>query len=619
MIVYENTLNNFISDVVLNEISDKILTIMRDKHLSGGSSSEINSWNNSLHFMKDVLDTPSIPKDCNVAIEYNIPQTSKRVDFMIVGSDEYNKDHVIIVELKQWAKVSKIDDISKHSVLSDLRSNEPTAHPSYQAYSYKSLLLNYCDKLDLENNQINPCAYLHNMNESYREVLEDEIYSDWIEEAPAFFKNDVIKLRNFINQYIKAKSSDGQLLYKIDFGRIKPQKTLQDSLDSMLTGNEEFKMIDDQVVAFDKIMKAIYNAQNDNKKHVVIISGGPGTGKSVLAINVLARSIINLGLNATYITKNMAPRKCYEKLLSNGNAKKEVDLKMAFKSPHSLPNIPNNGIDVGIFDEAHRMQKKPFMYQGSDMLEDAIKASRVSIFFVDEDQKITVNDCYNIKLIKEYAERLGAIVDTKEPFELQSQFRCNGSDGYIAFINNLLGIKETANKIFDLSDFEIKVFDDPNDLRNELRIKNSINNKSRMVAGYCYDWNVKNKRGEWDIILPNDFKAKWNLQNDEIFAINPNSFEQVGCIHTCQGMEFDYVGVIIGKDLIYKDNQVQTNKYAISKDDKTSKIRGCSNLKEADKLIKNTYKVLLTRGQKGCYIYCEDNNLRDYIKSCISK
>ena len=617
MIVYENTLNSFINDVVMNSISDKILSIMKDKHLSGGSTSEVNSWNNSLHFMKDVLDTQSIPKDCNVAIEYNIPQTSKRVDFMIVGKDNNNQDHVVIVELKQWAKVSKKDNVSKHTIISDLRGGEPTAHPSYQAYSYKSLLINYCDKLNLSSNQLNPCAYLHNMSENYRNILEDEIYNDWIEEAPVFLKSDVLKLRNFINQYIKAKSNDGQLLYKIDFGRIKPQKSLQDSLDSMLCGNEEFKMIDDQVVAFDLIMKAIYNAQNDNKKHVVIVSGGPGTGKSVLAINVLARSIIDLGLNASYITKNMAPRKCYEKLLSKGNAKKAVDLKMAIKSPHALPYIHNNGLDVGIFDEAHRMQKMPYMYKGSDMLEDAINASRVSIFFVDEDQRITVNDCYNINYIKEYAERLGAIIDTKEPFELTSQFRCNGSDGYIAFINDLLNISDTANKTFDLSNFEIKVFDDANVMSDELRIKNEINNKARIVAGYCYDWNVKNKRGDWDIILPNDFKAKWNLEGDDIWAINPKSFDEVGCIHTCQGMEFDYVGVIIGKDLIYRDGKVKTNKLAISKDDKTSKIRGCKNESLADRLIKNTYKVLLTRGQKGCYIYCEDIALREYIKERI--
>ena len=139
MIVYQETLKNFTEDVVLNRITDKIKGLMKEKHLSGGSAGEVNAWNNSLRFMKDVLDAPEFPNDCSIAIEYNIPQTSKRVDFMVVGKDKEEKDHVVIVELKQWAKCNKIDDISKHSIESDMKNDKIVAHPSYQAYSYKSL------------------------------------------------------------------------------------------------------------------------------------------------------------------------------------------------------------------------------------------------------------------------------------------------------------------------------------------------------------------------------------------------------------------------------------------------------------------------------------------------
>lgn len=619
MIVYEDTLGNFKQDVLLNEITDEIYENLRRLKLSGGTRSEINSWNNSLHFMKDVLECKELPDDIKVAVEYNIPQTSKRVDFMVLGSDSNSEDNLIIVELKQWSMVSKIDDSFKHSIMSDLRSHEPTAHPSYQAYSYKSLLVNYCDDVELKKDNIHSCAYLHNLNEKYRDVIEDEIYADWTSEAPAFLQKDVLKLRTFITKYIKAKSSDGELLYKIDYGRIRPQKALQDSLDSMLCGNEEFKMIDEQVVAYDMIMKTIENATKDNKKHVMIIEGGPGTGKSVLAINVLAKCISELRLNASYITKNSAPRNCYSQLLTKGNAKKLVDLKLAIKSPHSLPSTPKNGIDVGLFDEAHRMQHKPYMYKGNDMLYDAIYACKTSIFFVDLDQRVTVNDCYDVNDIIETAKNQGAVIDFEKPFELTSQFRCNGSDSYISFINNLLGISKTANTTISNKDFEFRVFDDPTLLRDELRKKNEVNNKARMVAGYCYDWNVKYKRGEWDLEIGNDFKAKWNLEGDSIFAINPNSFEQVGCIHTVQGMEFDFVGVFIGKDLYYDGKSVKTNKLAVSKDDRSSGIRGCKDEALADRLIRNTYKVLLTRGQKGCYIYCEDKALNEYIKGHITE
>lgn len=618
MIIYNKSLKDFKTDVTFNMMQSILLKTLREKGLSGGSASEINSWNNSLHFMKDVLDDSYFDNECQVAIEYNIPQTSKRVDFMIMGNNN-DEDHVVIIELKQWSRVNKIDDNCDHSIMSDLRSHEPVAHPSYQAYSYKQLILDYCNNsVSINNETLKPCAYLHNLSEEYRPVIEDNLYHEWIDEAPVFLQSDVLKLRNFIKNYIKLKANDGSLLYKIEEGRLKPTKSLQDALDSMLCGNKEFHMIDEQVVAYDKIMKAIKESQNDTKKHVLIITGGPGTGKSVLAINILARCIIDLKLNASYITKNMAPRKCYANLLAKGNAKKMVNLQKAIQSPRCLPNTIYNGLDVGIFDEAHRMQKKPYRYLGNDMLEDAIKASKVSIFFVDDDQRITINDKYDVNSIIMYAKKENAIIH--KPYELTSQFRCDGSDGYISFLNNLLEIKQTANTNFEFNNLKVKVFDDPNKMRDELRELNKINNKTRMIAGYCYDWNVKNNKGEWDIILPNDFKAKWNLANDDYRAVNPNSFEEIGCIHTCQGMEFDYVGVFIGKDLYYKDGHVKTNRNAISKDDKTSGIRlkSTSN-EEADKLIRRTYKVLLTRGIKGCYIYCEDEALRNYLKEKLKK
>ena len=155
-------------------------------------------------------------------------------------------------------------------------------------------------------------------------------------------------------------------------------------------------------------------------------------------------------------------------------------------------------------------------------------------------------------------------------------------------------------------------------MRDELRKINAVNNKARMVAGYCYDWNGKNRRSDVHIALPGGFQAKWNLENDKIWAINPRSFEEVGCIHTAQGLEFDYVGVLIGKDLTYDraTGRVITDKTAISKDDKSSGIRGASD-PEARRLILNTYKTLLTRGQKGCFVYCEDDALKEYFKRMV--
>ena len=251
------------------------------------------------------------------------------------------------------------------------------------------------------------------------------------------------------------------------------------------------------------------------------------------------------------------------------------------------------------------------------MLEDAIDKSLVSIFFIDENQIVTTKDKGTINKIIEVANKFNSEVHYDDELKLTAQFRCNGSDEYIAFLNNLLEIENTANLKLNTKDFNFKVYDDILKMREDLRILNNINNKARLVAGYCYDWNSKKDSNAFDIILDNGrFKAKWNLSNDKIWAINENSFDEVGCIHTCQGLEFDYVGVIIGKDLCYKNGNIVVNRDAISKDDKSSGVRNKTTSDElAKQIIKNTYKVLLTRGQKGCFVYCEDKNLADYIKS----
>lgn len=620
MIVYSATKAEFNNDVIMNSISDKILNKLLENNIHGGQDAEYRAWQNSLNFMKNVLDDKEFDDDIKVAIEYQIPRTSKRVDFIIAGADINDKSNVIIVELKQWEKVEKIDDEMLHSVKAFTGgANRMVSHPSYQAYSYAVFIRNSSEQVQDEDINIIPCAYLHNYEEKYVDQLNDEIYKIWYDEAPFFIKNQVLDLRNFIKKYITKKSSDGDLLYKIDNGRIRPSKSLQDSLVSLMKGNKEFMLLDEQAVVYDMCIKTMKQCLKDMKKRTIIIQGGPGTGKSVLAINLLKKYISSMGLNASYVTKNSAPREAYLKLLSKSDLKKEVNIKQLFRSPFGLCKTPSNFYDCLIVDEAHRLVKQMYGdFQGQNQIMECINASLLTIFLIDENQKITTKDIGSIDEINKWAKELNSRVIMNEETTLTSQFRCNGSDLYIQLLNNILQIGEHVDIDTKELNFDIKVFDDPNELRDELRKKNQINNKARMVAGYCYDWDVKNHRREYDIYLENGFKAKWNLENDKIWAINPSSFEEVGCIHTAQGLEFDYVGVLIGLDLRYDEvnNEIIIDKSKISKDDKTSGIKSCGE-GLARQLIKNTYKTLLTRGQKGCYIYCEDKALSKYIKRKI--
>ena len=622
MIVYSATKAEFNNDVMMNCISDKIKNMLLENNIHAGQDAEYRSWQNSLNFMKNVLEDSDIDDDVRVAIEYQIPRTSKRVDFIIAGADSNDKSNVIIVELKQWEKVEKIDDEMLHSVKAFTGgANRMVSHPSYQAYSYAVFIRNSSEQIQDEDINIIPCAYLHNYEKKYVDQLNDEIYRTWYEEAPFFIKNQVLDLRNFIKKYITKKSSDGDLLYKIDNGRIKPSKSLQDCLVSLMKGNKEFMLLDEQAVVYDMCIKTMKQCLKDMKKRTIIIQGGPGTGKSVLAINLLKYYISMMGLNASYVTKNSAPREAYLKLLSKSDLKKEVNIKQLFRSPFGLCKVPSNFYDCLIVDEAHRLVKQMYGdFQGQNQIMECINASLLTIFLIDENQRITTKDIGSVDEIKKWAKELNSRVIMNEETVLTSQFRCNGSDLYIQLLNNILQIGESVDIDISELNFDIQVFDNPNLLRDELRKKNQINNKARMVAGYCYDWDVKNKRGDYDIYLEDGFKAKWNLENDKIWAINPSSFEEVGCIHTAQGLEFDYVGVLIGQDLRYDEDkhEIIIDKSKISKDDKSSGIRSCGE-GLARQLIKNTYKTLLTRGQKGCYLYCEDKSLSRYIKRYLRK
>lgn len=624
MLVYNDVKRQFVLDVINNRIADRILDAIRRNGLNAGHDAEFASWQNSMQFMRNIVDDSDIDDDVQICIEYNIPMTSKRVDFIIAGADACDNENVVIVELKQWQQAEVVADEMQYSVRTYVAdAKRIVAHPSYQAYSYSRFLKNYSQEIYDENINVVPCAYLHNFAPEYKVNLANEIYKDWIEAAPFFIRNEVSEFSDFVKKYIKKRSSKGDLLYYIDHGRLRPTKALQDSLSAMVAGKEEFTLLDEQAVCYDMCVKTMLQCLKDRKKRTLIIQGGPGTGKSVLAVSLLTE-FIKHSFNASYVTKNSAPREAFKKLLTEGHTMRLADITTLFRSPFGLTQCPENAYDCLIVDEAHRLVKRFHTdASGKNQVKECIEASLLTIFLLDEDQAVTTKDIGSIKEIQFWCNNLGSQLKMPAEAKLVSQFRCNGSDAYIQFLDNTLQrCSESVPVALSELNFDFHVFDDPNDLRNKLREINDVNNKARMVAGYCYNWDVKFGRGPYDIYLPNGFQAKWNLDGDKIWAINPKSFEEVGCIHTAQGLEFDYVGVLIGKDLTYnpETGRVETHKEAISSDDKSSGIRNSTTSpEEARRLILNTYKTLLTRGQKGCYVYCEDEPLREYLKRCTGQ
>lgn len=606
---------NDICDGVLEE---KIDFAIREKFGRHTPKAEVRSWTNSLGYMGTILGSSSVPDNAGVAIEYNIPYTSKRVDLIVSGYNEQGRNSAVIIELKQWEYVDSVpgkDGIVKTFING---GEHEITHPSYQAWSYATAISDFNADVQDTNVLLQPCACLHNYIERNPDPILDPMYDFYVKKAPVFAKHDGSKLKNFLEDILRT-GDDLKTIFLIDSGRLRPSKSLQDVLSSMMSGNREFVMIDNQKVVYEEILNSMNKVLRSGKKKTVIVRGGPGTGKTVLAVNLLAE-MISRGSSAIYVSKNSAPRNVYNCKLKGTMKKNRIDA--LFKGSGCFTSTAKNTFDVLLVDEAHRLNEKSGLFAtGENQVMEIIRSSRLSVFFIDEDQRISVKDIGTEKEIRKYA---GLLDSEAIVMELDSQFRCSGSDGYLGWIDNVLQIRETAAYYMDSSfNYDFRVFDDPNKMRAEIELRNKSNNKSRIVAGYCWNWlkDSKNDSDVHDITIPEfNFEMSWNLGNTSTWAIDFNSISEAGCVHTCQGLEFDYVGVIIGPDMRYdpESDTIITDADKRAKTDKSLNGLKKGRTKEeqyalADKIIKNTYRVLMTRGMKGCYIYCVDHSLSEYL------
>lgn len=612
MIVYSATKSAFNEDVLRNSIESKILSQFERNLGFSTSRKEIDSWRNSMMYMRNILDDPEIPENVSISIEYRIPQTSKRIDFIISGAGERGNEVAIIIELKQWSEIKKTD---KDAVVSTFVGGgvRETGHPSYQAWTYAALLRDFNSIVQDDQIDLKPCAYLHNLEDGT--AIHDDFYKEHLEKAPAFIRADAEKLTQFIKSHVKHGDKKGTM-YRIDNGKIRPSKNLADELHSLMKGNQEFYLIDDQKVVFETALKLAKESTAKNK-NVLIVEGGPGSGKTVVAINLLVK-FTGMQFTSKYVTKNAAPREVYFQKLTGSFTKSY--LSNLFVGSGGFHVLEANTFDTLIVDEAHRLNAKSGMFQnkGENQIKEIISGSKLSVFFIDENQKVTFRDIGTKDEIKKWASKLGAHV---QELELPSQFRCNGSDGYLSWIDHVLQIKNTANDDLSELGYDFKVFDCPAELKSEILTRNEINNKSRIVAGYCWDWKTKGQPALYDIEI-GKFRARWNLQeHGGQWIIHPESAHEVGCIHTCQGLELDYVGVIIGPDLVVRSGLIKTDGTKRSRMDQSLKgFKGMLKKEPevaksmADEIIRNTYRTLMTRGAKGCYIHCTDPETNEYFK-----
>lgn len=620
MLLYSGTAEIFIKDNIQNSIAEKLKLSFFSKFRYVPSEFEVNSWKNSLQKLSEVFQAAEF-KDNGVLLEYQMPLTSKRLDCMITGKDSTGKNNAVIIELKQWSKCHNSN--GENEVVTWVAGNErELLHPSVQARHYMMYLKDVHPAFSDDNSiELNACSYLHNYHISNDDVIINEKFKKAINQVPLYSADD----KDNFKEYLVKKVGYGNgldILKKIEHNEYKPSKKLMNHVANIIKGKSEYVLLDEQQIVYDKVIASANEGYKSDKKNVIIIKGGPGTGKSVIAINLMA-DLLEKGYKTHYATGSKAFTETLRSIIGERGSNQ-------FSYFNSYMNCSANELDVLICDESHRIRKtsndrftRKELRSDISQIEELLRVAKVSVFFIDDKQLVRPNEIGSAQYIREHAEAIGC--DIWE-IELKAQFRCKGSDGFVNWIDNTLGIRPTANILWNNNrdNFDFKIFKSPIELENAIREKVEEGFTARVTAGFCWPWAKKpNEDGSLvnDIVIGN-YVRPWNARHDatrlqknipkaHLWAHNPNGINQVGCIYTAQGFEFDYVGVIIGKDLIYDlDNGKWIGNKEASYDSEVKKSK--DNFVE---LIKNTYRVLLSRGMKGCYVYFEDRETEWFFRS----
>jgi len=616
MRLYEGMVLEFKEDVLQNKIADKIAERFEEYYKRKAPESEFRAWNNSLPKLKDVLDTSNLLQN-KIIIEYELPfAKNSRIDILLFGRDEKNCDNIVIIELKQWSNNSVEDSEDEGNVMVDYgRFKKSDPHPCLQVEGYYWHLKDYMTIFDEDKPALlSACVYCHNYSKGVSEVLYLPKFSKNIQEYPLFSKQEMIYLGN----YLKEKLSVGkglEVLERFNLSILKPSKKLLDHTGDMINKQQIFHLIEEQQTAYNTIMSKAKQIAKTKEKSVIIVRGGPGTGKSVIALEVMGE-LLRSGKNVVHATGSSAFTNTLKKILGVRSAKQ-------FKFFSSFIGAKENEIDVLICDEAHRIRKTSELRYtpknlrtGEPQIDELIRVSKLSVFFIDEYQVVRPNETGSVKLIKESALKFRAKIYEME--ELKTQFRCGGSATYLDWVEKILKIKEEGQNIGMDEDnkMEFKIVDSPEELKQIINKKNSEKkNCARIVASFCWPWSKPNYDGSLvNDVKIGDFEMPWE-KKDQFWkwATDDSGMEQVGTVYTAQGFEFDYIGVIFCKDLVWNKEKKDWEAKPENSYDAAAKNNNPNFITH----LKNVYRVLLSRAHKGVYVYFMDKDTEEYVKSKI--
>ena len=620
MQLYRGSAQFFVQDSRHNAIADKLRTAFETHFRYRPSPAEVASWRNSLRAMSDILVQGEL-LETSVVLEYQLPLTSRRLDCMVLGRDRAAQDRAVVVELKQWeqADVSDVEGCVETWVGGNIRE---VLHPSTQVSQYRQYLedCHYAFS-GLKPIRLDACSYLHNATAGTTTELQDDRYRAFLDLAPVFCGDQTSDLVEHLRERTLG-GDPGGLLERVTEERYRPSKALMDHVAAVIEDEPVYTLLDEQFVAFQSILSRVRQSFHTREKSVFIIHGGPGTGKSVLATNLVAR------LSKQHYTVNHATgSKAFTE-----NLRKRLGSRasIVFNYFNNYTQASRDQLDVLVCDEAHRIRNSSNhrftrTAQRSDKAQvtELIQSARVSVFFIDDAQQVRPGEVGSSQLIREEAGRHGAQV---VEHELEAQFRCAGSDGFVNWIDNTLGLRKTANILWNQGgeSFDFRIVGSVEELDREIRDRNGGSQSARLVAGYCWPWSKEKAEGGGlveDVVI-GDWRRPWNARPEltrlppgvpksMYWATEPGGIDQVGCIYTAQGFEFGYVGVIWGLDLRYDPEQQQWIGDPKASHDGLVRRAKKSFLDH----VRHVYRVLLTRGLKGCYVHFMDEDTRRFVES----
>lgn len=619
MQLYAGTTVDFIHAATHNAIASRLSEAFFAHYRYRPGEGEVRSWQNSLRALSTVIVLGQLHRN-GIILEYQLPLSSLRLDAMLTGSDG-QRARAVIVELKQWDRCEpgSAEDLVRSWVGGNHRD---VLHPSAQVNQYRRYLADTSEAFHGESRiSLEACAYLHNYAPVPADPLFAGVFDAVREVAPVFTGGDASALAAHVAARL-GKGDDGDILQRVVQGRFRPAKKLLEHVSRVVADEPAFVLLDDQQVVFNQVMATVQAAMADGRKHVFIVHGGPGTGKSVLALNLLG-ALSARGINARHATGSKAFTSTLQKIMG-----RRASAQLHYFN--QFGQAARNEVDVLLCDEAHRIRASsnhrftPTSKRSERaQIDELVCAAKVSVFFVDDHQVVRPNEIGSSALLREAAARHRALLHERV---LEAQFRCAGSEGFVNWVDNTLGVRRTANILFDQAEeqFEFRIVDSPEALEAMIRAKADAGHSARMVAGYCWPWSKElDATGRLkDDVQVGGFKRPWNARPEmarlpagvpkaNLWAHEPGGIDQVGCIYTAQGFEFDYVGVIWGRDLRYDPLAGDWIGDKAHSHDRPVKNAGDAFLA----LLKNTYRVLLSRGMRGCYVYFEDEATRRFVQS----